>query len=389
IIKLVVEPQRTSGVFDLLQLSWGNMAGEPIDNYQLNDGLMEIELIDPLVPTQTVEIFIVYILSIPRQGGAFGYTERQINLTNWYPFIPPYSNERGWVIQPPAIVGEHLVFDSADFIVEIFSDLSEIIIAGPAPEVVIGNLHRYTLQGARAFSWSASKDFLALGTAQDNIPVTVYVFPEHQSAGQAVLRTAVQALETFEELFGAYPYPSLSVVEIDYEDGLESDGLFFIGEVFFAAYDGSLQNLLPLLTAHETAHQWWYGQVGNNQALEPWLDEALATYSEFLFYENLSPALGAWWWEIRVEQSALFELVGSRMYDYFNFSAYVRGEYAGGAIFMQALRDTMGDEVFFSALRDYKEAGTNKILMGQDFLQIMQSHTELDLNLVIEEHFTQ
>lgn len=32
--------------------------------------------------------------------------------------------------------------------------------------------------------------------------------------------------------------------------------------------------------AHETAHQWFYSLVGNDQARDPWLDEGLATWPE-------------------------------------------------------------------------------------------------------------
>jgi hypothetical protein len=32
--------------------------------------------------------------------------------------------------------------------------------------------------------------------------------------------------------------------------------------------------------AHETAHQWFYSLVGNDQARDPWLDEGLATWAE-------------------------------------------------------------------------------------------------------------
>jgi hypothetical protein len=31
---------------------------------------------------------------------------------------------------------------------------------------------------------------------------------------------------------------------------------------------------------HETAHQWFYSLVGNDQARNPWLDEGLATWAE-------------------------------------------------------------------------------------------------------------
>ena len=42
---------------------------------------------------------------------------------------------------------------------------------------------------------------------------------------------------------------------------------------------------------HETAHQWWFEQVANDQAQQPWLDESLATYSERIYYENIHPDL--------------------------------------------------------------------------------------------------
>ena len=38
-----------------------------------------------------------------------------------------------------------------------------------------------------------------------------------------------------------------------------------------------------LLAAHETGHQWWFERVASDEAKEPWLDEALTTYSELVF----------------------------------------------------------------------------------------------------------
>ena len=34
--------------------------------------------------------------------------------------------------------------------------------------------------------------------------------------------------------------------------------------------------------SHEVAHLWFYGLVGDDQARDPWLDEAFATYAEAL-----------------------------------------------------------------------------------------------------------
>jgi aminopeptidase N len=43
-----------------------------------------------------------------------------------------------------------------------------------------------------------------------------------------------------------------------------------------------------VVIVHETAHQWWYSMVGNDQILEPWLDESLADYSEVVYYDEKS-----------------------------------------------------------------------------------------------------
>ena len=41
-----------------------------------------------------------------------------------------------------------------------------------------------------------------------------------------------------------------------------------------------LSDDLPLfVTVHETAHQWFYSLVGNDQARDPWLDESLTQWA--------------------------------------------------------------------------------------------------------------
>ena len=63
-------------------------------------------------------------------------------------------------------------------------------------------------------------------------------------------------------------------------DGQEYDGLVFLATKFFDEYGGSTRSNMVSIGVHEIAHQWWFGLVGNDQALEPWLDEAMSVYSE-------------------------------------------------------------------------------------------------------------
>ena len=44
--------------------------------------------------------------------------------------------------------------------------------------------------------------------------------------------------------------------------------------------------ILEYIIAHEIAHQWWYGIIGNDQINSPWIDEALTEYSTILYYRK-------------------------------------------------------------------------------------------------------
>ncbi len=96
------------------------------------------------------------------------------------------------------------------------------------------------------------------------------------------------------------PYGSLSIVQADLNDGQEYDGLVFLATKFYNEYEGSARSNLVAIGVHEMAHQWWFGLVGNDQAMEPWLDEALAVYSEAIFYKFIYPNSSDWWWNFRV-----------------------------------------------------------------------------------------
>ena len=88
---------------------------------------------------------------------------------------------------------------------------------------------------------------------------------------QRMLAAAQKSVSTFSASFGPYPYPELDVVLGAFPDfgGMEYPTIVF-------------SEVDKWTVAHEVAHQWWYGLVGNDQYSEPWLDESLATWSEEL-----------------------------------------------------------------------------------------------------------
>lgn len=381
----VVEPNRLPGVFHLDRLTWAG--GRPIEVYALEGPRLTVPLATPLSPGEAIELSILFQLDVPGRPGPFGYTARQMNMGDWYPFVPPYRAGQGWLIAEPSAAGEHLSYDVAAYQVEISAMPSrpDLTIAASAP--FDAGAGQYRIDAARSFAWSAGAEYRVLAGSSGSTTVSAYVFPEHLGAGEAALQATIDALGVYANRFAPYPYARLTLVEADFPDGMEYSGLYFLGQEYYAAYDGTPQNYLTAIAVHETAHQWWYNLVGNDQANEPWLDEALATYSELLFYEAVYPNLADWWWTFRVRRFEPAGWVDSRIYDHSGFRPYVDAVYLRGARFVEELRRSIGDEAFFALLSDYVERGRFNQMTGADFFAILAMHTTVDPERLISDYF--
>lgn len=391
---LIVEPSRYPGVFKLVDLTWGD--GRVVTDYEREIGLLRISLPEDLPPGAQVNLDIAYELDLPSPSPSyygrpvpFGYSSRQTNLVDWYPFIPPYAPGEGWLAHQVGSFGEHLVYDKADFTVDIqLSDTNpDLIIAASAPAVTGDDWHHYELNNARNFSWSVSDQYVLTTTTVDSTVVLAYHFPFDNEAGEAVLSTTAESLELFNHLFGPYPRKTLSVVEADFLDGMEYDGLFFLSKGFYNLYSGSNGDYLTAIAAHETSHQWWYSALGNDQALEPWLDESLSTYSERLYYEDLHPEALDWWWTYRVYYYQPRGWVDGSIYNPEGYRAYRDAVYLNGALFMEDLRKAMGDESFFNFMRTYATKYAGQIVTANDFFDTLELFTQADLSALLEKYF--
>jgi hypothetical protein len=400
---LVVEPNRRQAAFRLVSLNWET--GESIEAYDLTGDQLHIPLPQPLASGDGLSIIIRYALEIPKitppsdtnRPLPYGYTERQTNIVDWYPYLPPYRSGEGWLVHPNWWFGEHQVFDIAEFQVRLSlaEPVQDLVIAASAPAKKDGDTYIYHLETARSFALSASNEFIVQTTSVGDVTIYSYSFPFDKYAGEEVLHNTADALQLFSKLIMPYPHSSLSVVEADFLDGMEYDGLYFLSHGFYNLYEGTPKGYLTFISAHETAHQWWYGLVGNDQALEPWLDEAMCTYMEHIFYENIyadyppgsDQSLVDWWWIYRVNFYDPDGWVDGTIYDFDQFRPYRDAVYLNGAKFLDDLRNLIGDQAFFAFLRDYAGQNKNQIATATDFFAILQENTSKDLNELLLEYF--
>jgi len=383
---LAVSPNRWGDCFQLRSIK---VDGERPD-FSLNSQRLEIRLARPLEPGAALTVEISYELDLPRKSydGIFGHSGGYIHLVDWYPFVVPYRPGYGWVLHEPWSVGEHYVYPLADFDVRLRMSPGQAapVIAASAPGVADGEWTRYLLPGARTFSLDAG-DYSVLSGSFGSVPVTVYVFPGHETAGWAALGAVKDALQTYSLRFAPYPYPSFSLVEVDYPDGMEYDGLVYLGDGFFSEYDGDVQSNLVPIAVHETAHQWWFGLVASDQAAEPWLDEALATYSERLFFEDRYPYLVDWWWQFRVNYFTPAGWVDTTVYNGGSFRSYTNAVYLRGALFLEDLRLRVGEFAYYDFLQDYARQGTGRIVTADDFFAILRTHSDADISDLLRIYF--
>jgi len=393
-LKLMVEPAYYAGVFHLTSLNWGD--GKTAADATWDGAQLQLPLSEPLKPGEHITLSIAYELDLPSPQPSpttrpvpFGYTARQTNLVDWYPFIPPYEAGKGWLAHQAGYFGEHLVYEEADFQVniQITDQRSDLTIAASAEPQVDGNWTRYRLENARNFVWSVSHEYQVETETVDGVTVYGYSFSFDSAAGKAALHTTAQALALYNQLFGPYPRESLSVVEADFLDGMEYEGLYFLSDGFYNLYQGQPGEYLVAIAAHETAHQWWYALVGNDQAMEPWLDEALCTYSERLFYEYTYPEALDWWWAYRIQYYEPKGWVDGSIYNPDGYRAYRDAVYLNGALFLESLRQQIGDTAFLAFLKDYAKQEAHRIATTQDFFSILKEHTQDDIQPLVNQYF--
>jgi hypothetical protein len=355
--------------------------------YDLSGHRLTVYLSQPLQPNSQLTLALRFRIAVPAKvkDAPYGYDVDQLNLTDWYPFVVPYSN--GWILHDEYYLGEHLVYDAADFDVNVKTTEGTITLATSGVEEPNGEWTRYRLYAARTFALSASDQFKVENAVAGGAQIRAYYYPGYEDEGLAILNAAVRAVNLYSSQFAPYPYGSLSVVQADLNDGQEYDGLVFLATKFYNEYNGTARSNLVTIGVHEIAHQWWFGLVGSDQAMEPWLDEAMAAYSEAVFYKFSYPNSLDWWWQFRVNYFGPSGYVDTSVYEAPTFRAYVNAAYLNGANFLESLNYRMGDDAFYAFLQDYCSRYGRGHATAYDFFAVARQNTTADISDLIAAYF--
>jgi len=323
------------------------------------DGDFEVERPDPttlvlrvgeLAPGTAVRVHLPWRLRVPgARADRISRFRGGLRLGTFFPLLS-WDPRRGWLTDPPAqILGESAASSAADFDVRVRVPRGLSAIASGVP---LGN-GRWQARAVRDFALAVGRFRLATGIAHvpHRVKVRVAVAAAAEGNGRSFVKLAVRALERLSRRYGAYRWPVYTLVLAPdlVAGGIEYPTLNYIGSRYFVTG----------VVDHETAHQWFYSLVGNDQARDPWLDETLATWGQQRIDGLVRPPR-------RRLRPGVRRHVGAPMTYWVRFPrGYFYGVYEEGA---SALRSLRNDAKVDCALRSYVARRAYAIAQPGDLL---------------------
>jgi aminopeptidase N len=383
-------------------LSSVTLNGEEITpDYELARSAVRLVLADALAPGESTVIGMDFNIEMPTEGsgnyGLFGYIDGILVLHKFYPVIPVYDDE-GWNVEIPPPSGDVSYFDASFYLVQVTAP-EDLILAASGVEIERftdgeQQVVTYANGPARGFYLAASNLYTVISDTIDEVTVNSYYLLGSEKGARNALDVTIDSLDSFSNRFGHYPYTEFDIVSTPMQAlGMEYPG---ITAIYTGLYDpnGEVSGLpapiwLESAVAHEVGHMWFYNTVGNDQVDEPWVDESIVQYVTGLYYadvygiEAFEGFKDSWldrWSRVEFEDIPIGLPVAE--YEGKEYGAIVYGR---GPLFIDALAEEMGKEVFNEFLRDYYQTHKWGIGTAQNFRELAEEHCECDLTALFEE----
>ena len=223
----------------------------------------------------------------------------------------------------------------------------------------------------------ASGRFRVRRSSAAGIPSWVAIEPGSTAARS---RQAVGHLPSMIRWLSAYigPYPFSST-----GTSVDSEAPGYILETQTRPVFGEAAKGIVVL--HEQAHQWFGDAVSVQRWSDIWLNEGFATWSEWLWRSRGrdadlkrifgdvygTPGRAGYLWKVPPGAPGASKL--------FSYAVYYRG-----ALTLEALRQTLGDPVFYSLLRDWVSAHLYGNASTQQFIALAEAESGRDLSHFFE-----
>lgn len=426
--------EKDKGFIDSLDFKVNGVKVEFLYNLSHRD-IGKLILKSPLKPGEKITVSTPFRVKIPSgKISRLGHVGESFQITQWYPKPAVYDKE-GWHQMPYLTQGEfYSEFGSFDvsitlpenYVVGATGDLQtqseieflnkkakdSIRISGGAGKVANKipessdkmKTIRYTQSKIHDFGWFADKRFHVL-KGEIELPyskrkVTTWAMFTPRNAylwDEIAIESLNDATYWYSKWNGDYPYNQVTAVDgtISAGGGMEYPNVTVIGS------SGSAISLETVIV-HEVGHNWFYGILGSNERVHPWMDEGINTANEIRYMETKYPnneqfsdnfggvanAIHLGGLSHHCGNHLTYQIsagngkdqpieLHSNEYTPLNYGAIV---YAKTGLVFSYLRDYLGDELYDKCMSIYFESWKFKHPQPADIRVVFEKETGKDLS---------
>lgn len=364
-----------------------------LQSFKTAETILEVKLDKPIAPKAKVVFDMDFEAQVPlqiRRSGRDNPTSKvRYSMSQWYPKMCEYDYE-GW--HPTPYVGREFYGVWGDFDVSITIDKNYILggsgyLQNPnqigygyeAPGAAVTRpagaklTWRFIAPNVHDFMWAADPEYIHV-SRQVRDSLTIHVLykktNEPEKDWLALLDMAQKALPYIEKTFGAYPYRQFSFIHGG-DGGME--------------YPMATLCIGPGAGLHEWMHSWYYGLLGTNESLYPWMDEGFTQYAEERISGWLNDNTG---FAQGDNYNSYFSLAKSGKEepltthaDHYNLNAaYGPAVYSKGAVFVEQLGYITGAQVRDKILLEYYRQWRFKHPNAADFMRVAEKVSDMKLD---------
>ncbi len=341
--------------------------------FSIQDTLMRVDLKEPLLDGQTLALEISFVNDLMQPSAQAqwaatfavrsGHRNSTYTVTLWYPKVVVYDADEGWNLDQYSFLGEFYGdFANYDVTLTVPANFAVGCTGVILSEAVQGTQKTITVRAERVrdFAWVAGPFYRT-----EEIKLSHGALLRVLSLGLSMTATAADAMEFFNERFGPYAYPVVTVAQVTVGGGMEYPGIVMIA-------GGSVLEIV-----HELAHQWWYSAVGNDEMDEAWLDEAFATFSEELYQIERRRAPSSTRSSYHFREPGIPVLTRADQFP--SLRSYAQTVYTKGSGVLWMLRWVVGADSFDRLLREYYARFTYKNTSVRDFIAVAEESSAQEL----------
>lgn len=368
--------------------------------------VLEVDLPKAIAPSSSVVFEMEFDSQVPlqiRRSGRMNKEGIDYSMTQWYPKMAEYDYQ-GWHADP--YVGREFYGIWSDFEVNITMPRKYMVAAsgvlqnpaeigmgyepaGTAVRPAPGDdfTWKFKAEKVHDFAWAADPDYTHTKLERKDGLTLHFFYIENENTKEnweALPRVMSGAFDFINKNFGQYPYKSYAYIQ-------GGDGGMEYPMATLITGERTMSSLIGVCV-HEMLHAWYYGLLGTNEALYPWMDEGFTEYAtaeteNYLMKENLMPGkpkddphiamVKAY---VGFAKSGLEEPLSTHA-DHFNLNqAYGVAAYVKGHVFLTQLQYIMGKPTFDRAFLRYFNTWKFKHPNPNDFIRIMEKESGLELD---------